>query len=118
MGADGLITEFAYQKRSAYRELDKDGRLENERRKNFKERLWMGAFGGIALLGPMLLMVLKPSRTTSLSTVCVATTLFTLILAVMAKNLKGQEVLAATATYAAVLVVFIGTSSTPSSASS
>jgi hypothetical protein len=65
MGADGLITEFAYQKRSAYRELDKDGRLENERRKNFKERLWMGAFGGIALLGPMLLMVLKPSRTTS-----------------------------------------------------
>jgi hypothetical protein len=118
MGAGGPTTKIANQKRSAYRELDKDGRLEREKRSNFKERLWMGAFGGIALLGPMLLMVLKPSRTTSLSTVCVATTLFTLILAFMAKNLKGQEVLAATATYAAVLVVFIGTSSTPPSTSS
>jgi len=78
----------------------------------------MGAFGGIALLGPMLLMVLKPSLTTSLSTVCVATTIFTLILAVMAKDLKGQEVLAATATYAAVLVVFVGTSTSPASTSS
>jgi hypothetical protein len=118
MGADGSTTEIAHQERSAFRELDKDGRLEREKRSNFNERLWMGAFGGIALLGPMLLMVLQPSRTTSLSTVCVATILFTLILAFIAKNLKGQEVLAATAAYAAVLVVFIGTSSAPSSASS
>lgn len=65
----------------------------------------------------MILMVLIPGTRTSLITTSVATFLFALILAVFGVGLKGQDVLGATAAYAAVLVIFIGTStsSTPSS---
>lgn len=74
----------------------------------------MGSFGGVALIGPMLLMVLHYDRNTTVITASVATFLFVLVLAFGAPNLKGQDVLAATAGYAAVLVVFVGTSiSTP-----
>jgi branched-subunit amino acid transport protein len=73
----------------------------------------MGAFGGIALIGPMLLMSLHRDLETSLITCSVATALFTVALAISGKNLKGQEVLGATAAYAAVLVVFVGTSMSP-----
>ena len=79
----------------------------------YSDRLWMGAFGGIALIGPVLLMSLQRDLKTSLITCSVATTLFTVVLAISGKNLKGQEVLAVTAAYAAVLVVFVGTSMSP-----
>jgi VIT1/CCC1 family predicted Fe2+/Mn2+ transporter len=75
------------------------------------ERVWMGVSGGLARIVPMLLMVLHKDEVTTLSTASVATMLFAFGLAFLGKGLKGQEVLAAVAAYAAVLVVFVGASS-------
>jgi hypothetical protein len=97
-----------------FRELNREIRLERQRKNAFSERLWMGGFGGIALIGPMLLMVLHRDLNTSITTASVATVLFALLLAVAGRNLGGNDVLAATAAYAAVLVVFVGTSMAPS----
>jgi hypothetical protein len=96
-----------------YRELNREIRLEKERRNAFTERLWMGAFGGVTLIGPMLLMVLHRDRNTSIITASVATSLFTLILGFAARELGGKDILAATAATAAVLVVFVGASLAP-----
>ncbi|PVH72421.1 hypothetical protein DL98DRAFT_610679 [Cadophora sp. DSE1049] len=58
------------------------------------ERLYMALFGGIALVGPMLIMVLYKHQLSSILTVSVC---------------NPETVLGAVAAYAAVLVVFIGT---------
>ncbi|KAJ5629702.1 hypothetical protein N7528_003359 [Penicillium herquei] len=76
------------------------------------ERIFMGVCGGVALIAPMLLMVLHKTQATTLATTSVATILFALMLALLGKDLRGQDVLAAVAAYAAVLVVFVGASST------
>ena len=52
-------------------------------------------------------------QTTSLVTTSVAIILFALTLAILANDTSGKDILAATAAYAAVLVVFIGTSAAP-----
>jgi hypothetical protein len=96
------------------RELDKRGRLIREEKNAYLERLLLGSFGGIMLIGPMLLMVLNYNRNTTLITTSVATALFTIVLATFARGMAGKDVLAAVAAYAAVLVVFVGTSITPS----
>lgn len=74
----------------------------------------MALFGGIALIAPMLVMVFHPSRSVSLITSSLATFLFAIILAFGARDSTGKDVLAATAAYTAVLVVFVGTSMTTS----
>jgi hypothetical protein len=76
----------------------------------FANRLVMALFGGIALIVPTLIMAFHPTRNTCLITTIVATLLFALILAFEARDSRGKDVLTATAAYAAVLVVFIGTS--------
>jgi hypothetical protein len=65
--------------------------------------------GRFFLIVPMVIMVLNQSRTKSLITVSVAVLLFS---AALAFGLKANnvETLVSTATYAAVLVVFVGTS--------
>ena len=67
--------------------------------------------GGAALVVPMLIMSL-PSihKTKSLTTVSLAVTLFAAMMSV-AMRATNTETLVATATYAAVLIVFVGTSS-------
>jgi hypothetical protein len=60
----------------------------------------------------MLIMTFDQSRTKSLITTSVAVLLFAAFLALGIKA-SNQDTLAATATYAAVLVVFVG-ASTPS----
>lgn len=97
-----------------FRELDQKGREERSQRNAFTQRIVMAMFGGVALIGPMLVMTLHPSRNTSLITVSVATFLFALLLAFLARDSAGKDVLGATAAYAAVLVVFVGTSMSPS----
>jgi hypothetical protein len=94
-----------------FRELDQQGRLLRAQKKALTERIIMAMFGGVALIGPMLIMTLHQSKNTSLITVSVATFIFALILAVGATDSTGKDVLGATAAYAAVLVVFVGTSS-------
>ena len=66
--------------------------------------------GGLSLVVPMLVMRLGESLPKSLTTVSVAVLLFSTLTALMFKA-TNVEILAATATYAAVLVVFVGTSS-------
>lgn len=91
------------------------GRQFRTERKAYAERLIMGLFGGLALIGPMLIMVLNPSQNTSLITVSIATIIFSLVLAQSARDIAGKDVLAATAAYAAVLVGFVGASGNSSS---
>ncbi|KAK0708059.1 hypothetical protein B0H67DRAFT_327235 [Lasiosphaeris hirsuta] len=74
------------------------------------ERLGMGLAGGAALIVPMLIMVLHKDLVTTLVTTSVATMLFAGGLALLGTKLRGETVLASVAAYAAVLVVFVGTS--------
>lgn len=92
-----------------FRELDQQGRLRRAERKALTQRILMGLFGGIALICPVLVMVLYASRNTNLITVSVATIHFASLLAIGASDSTGKDVLAATAAYTAVLVVFFGT---------
>ena len=61
------------------------------------------------ILVPMIIMSFDTERTKSLATVAVAVTLFGLYLAVVMRT-KSSETFLATATYAAILVVFVGAS--------
>lgn len=97
-----------------FRELDQQGRLQRAKKQAFTQRILMGLFGGIALIAPVFIMVLHPFRNVELITVPVAMIIFALLLAIGASDSTGKDVLAATAAYAAVLVVFIGTSGSSS----
>jgi len=74
-------------------------------------RFLIAVGGGAALIVPMLIMSFHPSQTKSLVTVSVAVVLFALTLS-LAFSTDNKDTLQATATYAAVLVVFVGTSGT------
>jgi hypothetical protein len=108
-----ILHKIGDENKYSFRELDKDGRLARERSKALYDRLWMGTFGGISIIAPMLLMMLHRSLNTSLITSSAGTILFALALSLAARNLRGMDVLAATAASAAVLVVFVGASMVP-----
>jgi len=72
------------------------------------ERLMYGILGGLALVVPMLVMVLHNTVLTALLTVSVATILFAALCAFYAE-IRPMQLVGATAAYAAVLVVFVGT---------
>jgi VIT1/CCC1 family predicted Fe2+/Mn2+ transporter len=78
----------------------------------FVSRLAMALFGGAALIAPMLIMALHQSKLTSLLT----TSLFVIAVAVMLawwmEDATNKDIVGATAAYAAVLVVFVGTGTT------
>ena len=76
--------------------------------KRFWERLFMAAIGGAFLIGPMLLMVLHKSLLTTLLTTSLCVASFGVLMAFYLD--KPFDVLSGTATYAAALVVFVGTS--------
>lgn len=65
-------------------------------------------FGGLSLIAPMVVMKLIPTRTCVLVTTCSFVLTFALTIAFWS-NLRHNEILAVTAAYAAVLVVFVGT---------
>ena len=79
--------------------------------KEFLSRLGMALFGGCSLIAPMLIMRLHPTLLTELVTTSVFVLSVGVILAWYMKDARKSDILAATATYAAVLVVFIGTTS-------
>lgn len=60
---------------------------------------------------PMLIMSLEPSQIKSLVTVSLSVVLFALVMSLTFQT-DNKDTLTATATYAAVLVVFVGTSGT------
>lgn len=78
----------------------------------FLSRLAMALFGGAALIAPMLIMTLHQSKLTSLLT----TSLFVVAVAVFSawwmEDATSKDIVGATAAYAAVLVVFVGTGTT------
>jgi len=81
-----------------------------ENRAGFILRFWFGMAGGIALIGPMLLIILHDDRTTALATASVATLLFALAMASYHEpDASPLAVVGATASYAAVLVVLVST---------
>ena len=76
----------------------------------FISRLKMALFGGIALVAPMLIMSLHPTQLTQLLTTSVFVLVVGIILAWYMNDAEKKDILGATAAYAAVLVVFVGSS--------
>jgi hypothetical protein len=72
-------------------------------------RFTVAMTGGLSLVVPVLIMRLHENLTKSLTTVSVAVVLFSAVTSMIFKA-SNTETLAATATYAAVLVVFVGAS--------
>lgn len=78
------------------------------RLKQFRRRLLSAALGGAFLIGPMWLTVLLDSwRYTALVVTSVFVSLFGLVMAALLD--ESKDIMANTAAYAAVLVVFVGT---------
>jgi hypothetical protein len=75
-------------------------------------RFTIAIAGGIFLVIPMIIMTLSPSQTKSLVTASISVVVFALIVS-FAVRVSNAETLISTATYAAVLVVFVGTSNGP-----
>ncbi|KAK2779150.1 hypothetical protein CKAH01_11409 [Colletotrichum kahawae] len=73
----------------------------------FKERIVIAAAGGAFLVGPMWIMVLNGGLYTSLISTTAFVAAFGVLMAYFLNEAK--DVLASTAAYAAVLVVFVGT---------
>lgn len=72
-------------------------------------RLVMTTFGGVTLMTPTIIMAKVNRLNVSLGVTSAFVFVFGIIMAFGAKDGTGKDVLAATAAYAAVLVVFIGT---------
>jgi hypothetical protein len=83
-----------------------------KKQRQFLSRLAMALFGGAALIAPMLIMTLHQSKLTSLLTTSLFVVVVAVTLAWWMEDAKNQDVMAATAAYAAVLVVFVGTGTT------
>ncbi|RMJ15097.1 hypothetical protein CDV36_005245 [Fusarium kuroshium] len=76
-------------------------------------RFVIAVTGGLFLIVPMIIMTLRPSDVKSLITVSAFVLLFALCLSLVVK-VSNIETLVSTATYAAVLVVFVGISTSNS----
>ncbi|KAK5701961.1 hypothetical protein LTR97_004779 [Elasticomyces elasticus] len=89
---------------------------EAAREQNF-QRLAMAAVGGLLLLVPVLIMANLPGKLATLVTTSASMVVFA-VLVTLGTDLGPNEVLATTAGYAAVLVVFVGTSLAPQAGNS
>jgi uncharacterized membrane protein len=72
-------------------------------------RFVVAGVGGLFLIGPMLIMSFGPSKNNSLITMSTSVMLFISVLSLWIK-VSNVEALISAPTYAAVLVVFVGTS--------
>ncbi len=93
-----------------FRELDKGRLSQRHVIERVKSRLYMAILGGAALIGTVLIMTLKPTLEGNLLTASISTMIFAIMMVIFATDASGKDVLASTAAYAAVMVVFIGTS--------
>ncbi|KAF1968628.1 hypothetical protein BU23DRAFT_259844 [Bimuria novae-zelandiae CBS 107.79] len=96
---DGVVDIFSTSRNAKNR---KDAVL------SYLQRTLMAVLGGLFLIVPMLIMVLHNSKVTSLVTTSVFVFVFGLVVSFFLE--KPMDVLSVTAAYAAVLVVFVGTS--------
>jgi len=81
-------------------------------REQFISRASAAVFGGLAVIVPMLIMSLHPTRLTQLLTASVFVVSITLILAWFMDEAERKDIIATTAAYGAVLVVLVGASTT------
>jgi len=81
-------------------------------KERFISRASGAVFGGLAVIVPMLIMSLHPTRLTQLLTASVFVVAIALILAWLMDEAERKDIIAATAAYGAVLVVFVGASTT------
>lgn len=81
--------------------------------RGFLERLAMAVVGGAFLIGPMWLMVLDTKPYTGLISASVFVFAFGIAMAVVLHKETATTVMTATAAYAAVLVVSVGSTSSP-----
>jgi len=84
---------------------------EDKQRSIFRIRLLIAVSSGLALIAPMLIMTLHQSKLTSLLTTSVFVVAVAVVLAWVMDDAENKDIVAATAAYAAVLVVFVGTGS-------
>ncbi|GKT41042.1 uncharacterized protein ColSpa_01223 [Colletotrichum spaethianum] len=84
-------------------------RIKDDGFQAYTEKVGMALVGGVFLIAPMLIMVLHPGLVTSLVTTSVCVFAFSLVMSLPVFLKAPFDVLSATAAYAAVLVVFIGT---------
>lgn len=82
--------------------------VNREGQKDFLSRVAMALFGGVALVVPMLIMTLHPTKLTTLLTTSVFVFAVAIALAWFMYDSQPKDIMAATAAYAAVLVVFVG----------
>lgn len=85
-----------------------------DRGAKFVRNMMMALIGGNALIIPMLIMTLHSTRLTALLTTTLFVFAVAAFLAVYMKEGDPMQIISITAAYAAVLVVFVGTSTTPS----
>jgi hypothetical protein len=99
--------------------VSRHAKQDEERVQDIVQRFCWGIGGGLALIGPMIVMVLHKTLLTTLLTTSVSVVIFAFVVAVVSGgiipgmkdiDLGPRDVLAATATYTAVLVVFVGAS--------
>jgi hypothetical protein len=99
--------EAREKQRVAEEELNKKKTLQAQ-----WDRFIMSIGGGLALIAPMLLMALQHSRTTALAATSGAVLLFAVIIAKFT-TATPEVAVGAVAAYAAVLVVFVGSTLPP-----
>ncbi|KAH7304868.1 hypothetical protein BKA65DRAFT_486209 [Rhexocercosporidium sp. MPI-PUGE-AT-0058] len=90
---------------------DSRGRRESlnkqKEKRRFISRAYMAVFGGRAVISPMLIMSLHPTRLTQLLTASLFVVVIALVLAWLMDDAEKKDMIAATAAYAAVFVVFV-----------
>lgn len=103
---------FDFEGRGVNGRMTNEERLEKwkqvvEQRKKLGRKIGLAIFSGLMLVVPMLIMILHPT----LLTVTITTSVFVLVvgvlLAALMKEAEPKDIVAATAAYAAVLVVFV-----------
>ena len=81
----------------------------HKRRSTFISNTAYAVFGGLSLIVPMLIMTLHPTRLTTLLTSSLFIFAVVATLAGVMDTAEPKDIVGATAAYAAVLVVFVGT---------
>ena len=104
---DVTINDIELKERDFYKSQRRD---RVARRLGMRNRLIAAVFGGLSLIAPMLIMAIRPSQVKTLVTSSVAVLLFAVGLA-WKSTAKIETLLATTAAYAAVMVVFVGVNS-------
>ncbi|TVY84953.1 hypothetical protein LSUE1_G002734 [Lachnellula suecica] len=82
---------------------------DRDRQTVFRIRLFIAGAAGLALIVPMLIVTLHPTKLTSLLTTSLFVVAVAVVLAWVMEDAQNKDIVAATAAYAAVLVVFVGT---------